>query len=73
MHKSFQEFFSGFYLSAKTFSGEVDCDTVVTDEEYSGELKQAFLFMSGIVVSRCKETRMCLLKGITAHVKLSKF
>ena len=68
MHKSFQEFFSGFYLASKILSGEVDCDTVVTDERYIDELKQAFLFMSGIVVSRCEETAVCLVKTIAAHI-----
>ena len=68
MHKSFQEFFSGFYLASKLLSGEVDCDKVVTDGRYLNELKQAFLFMSGIVVSRCKETSVCLVKSIAAHM-----
>ena len=69
MHKSFQEFFSGFYLASKILSGEVDCDTVVTDERYLDELKQAFLFMSGIVVSRCEETAVCLVKSMAANAK----
>ena len=68
MHRSFQIFFSGFYLASKILSGEVDCDTVVTDERYLDELKQAFLFMSGIVVSRCEETAVCLVKTIAAHI-----
>jgi len=68
MHKSFQEFFGGFYLASKILSGEVDHDTVVTDERYSDELKQAFLFMSGIVVSRCEETAVRLIKSIAAHI-----
>jgi len=67
-HKSFQEFFSGFYLASKILSGEIDCDTVVTDERYLAELNQVFLFMSGIVVSRCKEYAVCLVKSIAAHI-----
>ena len=68
MHKSFQEFFSGFYLATKILSGELDCDTVVTDGRYFDELKQAFLFMIGIVVSRYEETAVCLVKSIAAHI-----
>ena len=68
LHKSFQEFFSGFYLATNILSGELDCDTVVTDGRYFNELKQAFLFMSGIVVSRCEETAVCLVKTIAAHI-----
>ena len=73
MHKSFQEFFSGFYLASKILSGELDCDTVVTDNRYLGELKQAFLFMSGIVVSRCEETAVCLVKTMAAHMSAAKW
>ena len=68
MHKSFQEFFSGFYLATKILCGELDCDTVVTDGRYFNELKQAFLFISGIVVSRCEETAVRLVKFIAAHI-----
>ena len=69
IHKSFQEFFAGFYLASKILSREVDYDTVVTDERYLHELRPAFLFMCGIVVSRCKETAMCLVKSIASHAK----
>ena len=67
-HKSFQEFFSGFYLASKILSGELDCDTVVTDGRYFDKLKQAFLFMSGIIFSRCEKTAVCLVKTIAAHI-----
>ena len=66
-HKSFQEFFSGFYLASKILSGELDCDKVVTDRRYFDELKQVFLFMSG-VASRCEETAVCLVKTIAALI-----
>ena len=68
LHKSFQEFFSGFYLALKILRGELDCDTVVTDERYLAELKQAFLFMTGIVVSRCEETAVCLVASIATRL-----
>ncbi len=68
LHKSFQEFFAGFYLASKILSGEIDLDTVVTDKRYYNELKQVFLFMSGIVTSQCEETAVCLVKSITAHI-----
>ena len=68
MHKNFQEFFSGFYLASKILSGELDCDAVVTNGRYLDELKQAFLFMTGIVVSRCEETAVYLVKTIAARI-----
>ena len=73
MHKSFQEFFSGFYLASKILSGELDCDTVVTDKRYLDERKQAFLFMVGIVVSQCEETARCLVKTIAANMSSAKW
>ncbi len=69
LHKSFQEFFAGFYLASKILSGEIDLDTEVTDKRYLNELKQVFLYMSGIVTSQCEETAVCrLVKSITAHI-----
>ena len=68
LHKSFQEFLAGFYLASEILSGKIDLDTVVTDERYLSELKQVFLFMSGIVVSQSEETAVCLVKSITAHI-----
>ena len=55
LHKSFQEFFSGFCLAFQIIEGKVDCDSVVTDKRYRKELRQVFLFMSGIVASQCEE------------------
>ena len=68
LHKSFQEFFSGFYLASKILSGELDCYTVVTDEKYLDELKEAILFMSGIVASQSEESAVCLVKSIAASI-----
>ncbi|KAL9975261.1 hypothetical protein ACROYT_G012405 [Oculina patagonica] len=68
LHKSFQEFLAGFYLASKILSGEIDLDTVVADKRYLNELKQVFLFMSGIIVSQCEETAVCLVKSMTAHI-----
>ena len=67
MHKSFQEFFSGFFLASMILSGDLDCETVLTYE--LDKLKQAFLFMSGILVSRCEETAVCLVKAFAAHIE----
>ena len=69
-HKSFQEFFAGFYLAFLIINEEIDCDSVVTDESYKSELKQVFLFMSGIVALKCEKTSVSLVKSITAHINL---
>ena len=68
-HKSFQEFFAGFYLASKIVRGETDLDIEVTDERFLFELAQVFLFMSGIVVSQYEETAVHVLNSITANIK----
>ena len=68
LHKSFQEFFAGFYLASKILSGDFDLESVMTDERILTELKQVFLFTSGIVVSKCEDTAECLVKSIIAHI-----
>ena len=70
LHKSFQEFFSGFCLAFQIIEGKVDCDSVVTDKRYRKELRQVFLFMSGIVASQCEETAVRLVKSITKNINL---
>ena len=70
LHKSFQEFFSGFYLAFQIIDGEIDCDSVVTDERYRNELKQVFLFMSGLLALHGEETAVSLVNSIVAHLNL---
>ena len=68
LHKSYQEFFAGFYLASKILGEEIDLDTVVSDERYLIELRQVFLFLSGIIVSQSEETAVLLVKSIATHV-----
>ena len=67
LHKSFQEFFAGFYLAFQILKGDTSCDQAVTDERYLNELKEVFLFMFGVVASQCEETTVSLVNSITAH------
>ena len=56
LHKSFQEFFAGFYLAYKLIEGEIECESVVTDQRYENELYQVFLFTIGILVSTSEKS-----------------
>ena len=67
LHKSFQEFFAGFYLAFQILKGDTSCNQAVTDERYLNELKEVFLFMFGVVASQCEETTESLVNSITAH------
>ena len=68
LHKSFQEFFSGFYLACKLIEGDIDCESVVTDHRYNYELKQVFLFFTGILASTSEQTSESLVKSMAVNI-----
>ena len=70
LHKSFQEFFSGFYLACQILDGVIECVSVVKDERYNDELKQVFLFMIGILSSTSKETAETVIKLMAENINL---
>ena len=70
LHKSFQEFFSGFYLACQILDGVIECVSVVKDEGFKDELKQVFLFMIGILASTSKETAETVIKIMTENINL---
>ena len=67
LHKSFQEFFAGFYLASKVVAGDTDLEIDVTDARFLRELRHVFLFMGGIIVSKSEESAIHLLHDITEH------
>ena len=70
LHKSFQEFFSGFYLACQILNGGIDCVSVVKDERFKDELKQVFFFMIGILASTSNETAESVIKIIAENINL---
>ena len=70
LHKSFQEFFAGFYLAWQIFHGGINCVSVVKYEGFKNELKQAFLFMIGILASTSKETAESVIKIMADNINL---
>ena len=68
LHKSFQEFFSGFYLSCQILDGGIDCFSVVNDKSFKDELEQVFLFMIGILASTSKETAESVIKIMAENI-----
>ena len=84
LHKSFQEFFAGFYLAYKLIEGEIECKSVVTNQRYENDLYQIFLFTIGILVSTSEKTAESLVtcmarniislqsaKGVSKHLVFS--
>ena len=68
LHKSFQEFFAGFYLAYKLIEGEIECQSVVTDQRYENELYQVFLFTIGILVSTNEKTAESLVTHMARNI-----
>ena len=67
-HKSFQEFFAGFYLAFQVNEGQIDFAHVLTDERYLKELKEVFLFMSGIIAIKSEEIVESILICMAKHI-----
>ena len=67
-HKSFQEFFAGFYLAFQIIYGQIVFTDVLTDERYFKELRLVFLFMCGIMASKNEETGNSLLISMAKHI-----
>ena len=67
-HKSFQEFFAGFYLAFQVIDGQIDFAHVLTDERYLKELKEVFLFMSGIIAFKSEEIGESILICMAKHI-----
>ena len=67
-HKSFQEFFAGFYLAFQIIDGQINFADVLTDERYLKELKEVFLFMSGIMASESEKTVKSTLISMAKHI-----
>ena len=71
LHKSFQEFFSGFYLACQILDGEIEFDSVVTDQSFRSDLSQVFLFMTGILASKSERTAESLVQSMAAKINLT--
>ena len=70
-HKSFQEFFSGYFLGFSVIDGVTNSHSVLTDERFMDELFYVFRFMSGIVVQRSEETAVSVVQSIASIVNES--
>ena len=67
-HKSFQEFFSGYFLAFSVIDDVTNFHSVLTDERYMGELFDVFKFMIGIVALRSEETAVSVVQSIASIV-----
>ena len=69
-HKSFQEFFSAFFLAFSIIDGRMDCKSVA-NEEYEEELREVFTFMGGIIAMHSEATAVSIVKSIVSVANVS--
>ncbi|XP_074621745.1 uncharacterized protein LOC141880193 [Acropora palmata] len=67
-HKSFQEFFSGYFLAFSVIDDVTNSHSLLTDERYMGELFHVLKFMSGIAAMRSEESAVSVVHSIAAIV-----
>ena len=67
-HKSFQEFFSGYFLAFSVIDDVTNFHSVLTDPRYMDELFQVFKFMSGIIAQQSEETAVSIVQSIALIV-----
>ena len=67
-HKSFQEFFSGYFLAFSVIDDVTNFHSVLTDERYMGELFDVFKFMIGIVALQSEKTAVSVVRSIASIV-----
>ena len=65
-HKSFQEFFSGYFLAFSIIDDVANIHSVLTDPLYMGELFHVFNFMIGIIAEQSEETAVLVVKSIAS-------
>ena len=69
-HKSFQEFFSAFFLAFSMIDGTMDYKSVA-NEEYRWQLRKVFRFMAGIVAMHSEEIAESIVESFASVVNLS--
>ena len=65
-HKSFQEFFSGYFLAFSVIDDVTNAHSVLTDDRYMDELLHVFKFMIGIVAMGSEETAVSIVQSIAS-------
>ncbi|XP_044171347.1 uncharacterized protein LOC114952154 [Acropora millepora] len=65
-HKSFQEFFSGYFLAFSIIDDVTTFHSILTDPRYMGELFHVFKFMSGIVAQQSEETALSIVQSVAS-------
>ena len=65
-HKSFQEFFSGYFLAFSVMGDFKNSHSTLTDERFMNELRHVSQFMIGIVALRSEETAVSIVQCVAS-------
>ena len=71
-HKSFQEFFAGYYLCCQLVSEEISPFIVVKDTRHFHELREVLKFTCGLLAVRSEESAVSLILCIAHEVNEKK-
>ena len=67
-HKSFQEFFAGYYLCCKLVCEEISPEALVKDKRYFRELKQVLQFTCGLLAVQYEEHLLPMIESLTDEI-----
>ena len=67
-HRSFQEFFSGYFLALSIIDDVKNSHSVLTNPTFMDNLFHVLKFMSGIVALRSEETAVSIVQSIVSTV-----
>ena len=67
-HKSFQEFFAGYYLCCKLVSEEISPEALVKDKRYFRELIQVLQFTCGLLAVQYEEHLLPMIESMTDEI-----
>ena len=67
-HKSFQEFFSGYFLAFSVIDNVTNARSVLPDDRNIGELFHVLKFMSEIIAQRSEEAAVSIVESIASKV-----
>ena len=54
-HRSFQEWFAGFFLYCQLIERKISPESIVADKRYAHDLKEVLPYTCGLLAARCKE------------------
>ncbi|XP_015747438.1 PREDICTED: protein NLRC3-like [Acropora digitifera] len=65
-HKSFQEFFSGYFLAFSVIDNVANSHSILTDERYCVKELHVLKFMSGIIAERSEDAAVSMVESIAS-------